>query len=71
MKTACLFLASAAFAYLYHERFWRWRDCIEASASSCRTEDGSNLTGGGQLWGVVAAVFLLLALRALAKARKQ
>ncbi|WP_067215890.1 hypothetical protein [Stappia indica] len=70
MKTVCLFLASAAFAYLYYERFWRWRDCIEASASSCRTGDGSNLTGGGQLWGIVAAVFLLLALRSLVKARK-
>ncbi|OYR15437.1 hypothetical protein CEV32_4709 [Brucella rhizosphaerae] len=71
MKTTCLFLASAAFAYLYYERYWRWRDCIEEANSSCLTSDGSNLTSGGQLWGLIAVVFLLIGLRSLYRSHRR
>ncbi|ASV87916.1 hypothetical protein CES85_3792 (plasmid) [Ochrobactrum quorumnocens] len=71
MKTICYLLASFGFGYFYYERYWRWHDCIAEASSSCLTEDGSNLTSGGQLWGIVAAVFLLFALRTILRSRKQ
>lgn len=50
------------FVWLFYERYWRWRDCIEAAASSCITPDGANLTSGGMIWGFFAVIFLSLPL---------
>ncbi len=47
-------LAAGFFGYVFYSRYWIWRDCITASQSSCLTPDGSNVTDGGMVWGVIA-----------------
>lgn len=49
------------FAWLYYERYWKWRDCIEAAESSCVLPDGDTLTNGGVVWGLFAVLFALAA----------
>jgi cell division protein FtsX len=55
-------LLAMFFAWLFHARYWTYRDCIDAAKSSCVLPDGNNLTSGGMIWGGFA---LLLALAAL------
>ena len=55
-------LLALFFAWLYYERYWKWRDCIEAAESSCVLPDGDNLTGGGMVWGLFAIVCAIVAL---------
>ncbi len=59
-RPAILFVAFAAVAgffwWAFYERYYKHRDCIEASASSCVAADGSNLIGGGAVWSVVAGL---------------
>ena len=57
-----LTLLALFFAWLYYERYWKWRDCIEAAESSCVLPDGDNLTNGGVVWGLFAVMFALAAL---------
>ena len=57
--SACELAAAGFFGWLFHERYWRWRDCIEAAKSSCITPDGGNLTAGGAFWSVFAIGFLV------------
>jgi hypothetical protein len=52
-------------AWLFYARYWLWRDCIHAAESSCITPDGANLTSGGIIWGLLAAVMAALVLRRL------
>ena len=59
LMTVCLFI-SFFFFYVFYVRYWKWRDCIEAAASSCITPEGDILIGGGTFWIVPAVVFLLL-----------
>jgi hypothetical protein len=56
---------SGFFAWLFYERYWKWRDCIDEALSSCITPDGDNLTGGGMFWSVFSVLFGLLALYAM------
>lgn len=55
-------LVAAFFGYVFYTRYWIWRDCIAASQSSCPTPDGSNVTDGGMVWGVIALGFAAAAL---------
>jgi hypothetical protein len=52
---------AALAGWLFYTRYWAHRDCIGDADSSCVTADGANLIEGGMVWGVFAAVFLLLA----------
>ncbi|PLC03005.1 hypothetical protein CY658_24225 [Variovorax sp. RO1] len=54
----CVAFAAAAafFWWAFHERYYRHRDCIEASTSSCIASDGANLIGAGAMWSVVAGL---------------
>ena len=54
-------LLAGFFAWLFHERYWKWRDCIREAVSSCVTPEGDNLIGGGAMWSVFAGLFLILA----------
>lgn len=62
LATLLLLVIAAGFAGLFLTRYWFWRDCINAAASSCVTPDGSNLIAGGMVWLVPAVVFAILAL---------
>ncbi|SIQ33567.1 hypothetical protein SAMN05880561_102791 [Rhizobium sp. RU33A] len=62
IRTVVFALAAGLFGYVFYTRYWIWRDCIAASQSSCVTPDGSNVTDGGMLWGVIALGFLAAAL---------
>jgi hypothetical protein len=62
LKTAAALLLTGIFLWLFHERYWAWRDCIAKALSSCLTPDGGNLTAGGMVWIVPAAIFGLIAL---------
>jgi hypothetical protein len=55
-------LAALLFAWLYYERYWKWRDCIAVAESSCVLDNGDNLTGGGFVWGLFAMVCAVIAL---------
>lgn len=52
-----LSLLALFFAWLFYERYWKWRHCIAAVETSCLTPDGDNLTGGGMAWGLFAFLF--------------
>lgn len=62
LKTIAALLLAGFFLWLFHQRYWAWRDCIAEAASSCVTPDGDNLTAGGMVWIVPAAIFGLLAM---------
>ena len=53
---------SGASLYAFITRYWLYRDCIHAAASSCLTPEGGNLTSGGMLWGAVSLVFATAAI---------
>ena len=53
---------SGFFAWLFYERYWKWRDCIHEALSSCITPEGDNVIAGGAMWSVPAGLFLILAL---------
>ena len=57
-----LSLLTLFFGWLFYVRYWKYRDCIDAAESSCVLLDGDNLTNGGVVWGLAAAVFALTAL---------
>uniref|UniRef100_A0A7C1SX96 Uncharacterized protein n=1 Tax=Agrobacterium albertimagni TaxID=147266 RepID=A0A7C1SX96_9HYPH len=61
IKAIVFALAAGLFGYVFYMRYWIWRDCIAASQSSCVTPDGSNVTDGGMVWGVIALAFLAAA----------
>jgi cell division protein FtsX len=61
IKAIVFALAAGLFGYVFYMRYWIWRDCIAASQSSCATPDGSNVTDGGIVWGVIALGFLAAA----------
>lgn len=52
---------AAFFAWLFYERYWKWRDCIHEAVSSCVTPEGNILIPGGAMWSVFAGLFLILA----------
>jgi cell division protein FtsX len=60
-STFLLALVAGLFSALFYERYWKWREFINASNSSFRTPDGANLTSGGALWLVLAVAFVVLA----------
>lgn len=62
IKAIIFVLFAGFFGYVFYTRYWIWRDCIAASQSSCVTPDGSNVTDGGMVWGVIALGFLAAAL---------
>jgi hypothetical protein len=66
---ALMAIIAAGFFRLFLTRYWFYRDCIEAAASSCITPDGVNLIEGGALWIVPCAVFALLAVLMLLRRR--
>lgn len=68
-SAVCAALA-VLFAWLFHARYWTWRDCINAAKSSCITPDGAVLIGGGAFWSVFAVLFALLALVLAWRARR-
>lgn len=59
------------FVWLFYERYWRWRECIDEALSSCVAPDGDNLTAGGLFWSLPATIFLLSALRNLYRWRRR
>lgn len=61
MKSVLYAFAGLFFTWLFYERFWKWRDCIDEALSSCITPEGANLTSGGIFWGLFAIVFFILA----------
>ncbi len=63
------FSLSAFFVYVFYLRYWKWRDCIEAAASSCTTPDGANLIAGGSIWAFPAILFAVLGARMIMKSR--
>ena len=55
--------ASAFFWFAYYDRYYKYKDCIDAlTNSSCITPDGGNVTAGGAIWSVFALFFSVLAL---------
>jgi hypothetical protein len=69
VPSALLAIVAAGFGWLFVTRYWLYRDCIEAAASSCITPDGDNLIAGGALWIVPGVIFALLALLMLLRRR--
>lgn len=61
-RTVVFALVACFFGYVFYIRYWIWRDCIAVSQSSCVTADGSNVTDGGMVWGVIALGLLAAAL---------
>jgi hypothetical protein len=64
-RAAVHLLVACSFAWVFHVRYWAWRDCIAAAASSCVTDDGDNLTSGGAFWAIPAIGFAVAAIASL------
>lgn len=45
------------FWWLFYERYYRYKDCIETAASSCLNAQGDNLIGAGMVWALPAFIF--------------
>lgn len=60
---------AAAFAWAFHERYWRWRDCFNELDRCYDPEQGVMLAQAGPIWGGLALLCALLALRALLRRR--
>jgi hypothetical protein len=58
LKALVFLVIAGLFGFIFFQRYWIWRDCIAVSQSSCVTPDGSNITGGAMVWGVIALGFL-------------
>ncbi|MFN3364488.1 hypothetical protein ACQKP1_13860 [Allorhizobium sp. NPDC080224] len=61
IRAIVLALAAGLFGFVFYTRYWIWRDCIAVAQSSCVTSDGSNVTDGGMVWGMIALGFLAAA----------
>lgn len=61
-------LGFCAFAWLFYERYYRWRDCFN-ELGRCYDPDGSFevYTTAGQVWGWLALPFLAVLVVALAR----
>ena len=70
VPTVLMAIIATGFFRLFLTRYWFYRDCIEAAASSCITPDGANLIEGGALWIVPCAGFALAALLMLPRRRR-
>ena len=57
-----LFSGSATFGWFFYERYWKWRDCIDMSVTSCGDPASFNATDGGAIWIVPCLVLLVVAL---------
>lgn len=64
-------LIAAGFFWLFITRYWLYRDCIDAAASSCIAADGANLIAGGAMWIVPAIIFAVLALVSWPRRRRR
>jgi hypothetical protein len=58
------------FAWIFHIRYWKWRECIEEAMSSCATPDGDVLIGGGRYWIIPAVLFGIAFVRRIVRWRK-
>lgn len=56
------------FAWLFYFNYWRWRECIEQSLSSCVTPEG-NFTTAGMIWGYPCLPLLALSFGLWMRAR--
>ena len=57
MKFMLHAIAALFFWWLFYERYYRYRDCIQAASSSCYGPEGTNLINGGAAWSVPALLF--------------
>ena len=57
-----LLAGSAFFAYVFYERYWKWRDCIAQALSSCGIPESDNATSGGAIWLVPSVILLAVAI---------
>lgn len=58
---ACASLVpTALFAFVFHERYWRWRDCFN-ELGRCWDSDSEQvfLEQAGIIWGGAAVLFLI------------
>jgi hypothetical protein len=62
MPSLLMATVAGGFCWLFLTRYWFYRECIEAAASSCITPDGVNLIAGGAFWIVPAIGFAVVAL---------
>lgn len=62
IRFAVLALFASLFFWLFYIRYWKYRDCIAASKSSCVTSEGDNLISAGAFWIIPAIVFVFFAL---------
>lgn len=60
-------IVAGFFWWLFYERYYKYKECIETAASSCLTTQGDNLTSGGMIWAVPALILSGIALYHLKK----
>ena len=71
-KAATWLALSAIFFYLFHSRYYAWRDCFN-EAGRCYDPDGSGevYTTGGAFWALPAVAFMTLGLVGLRRRSKR
>jgi glucan phosphoethanolaminetransferase (alkaline phosphatase superfamily) len=70
MSILWLGLALAS-AFMFHERYWRWRDCFNELGRCYDTNEGVMTDTAGPIWATHMLIFSLLFLRALWKLLRQ
>ncbi|WP_372372736.1 hypothetical protein ACDI13_03930 [Alcaligenes faecalis] len=54
-------ILAGLFWWLFYERYYRYKGCIETAASSCLSAQGDNLIGGGMVWALPAFILSVIA----------
>ena len=57
------FSLSVLFFVAFYLRYWKYKDCIQISESSCFTENGENLISAGMIWIFPSAILFFMGLR--------
>lgn len=53
-------LLTAAFAWMFHERYWRWVDCFNELGRCYDTDAGVMVSQAAFIWGMPALICALL-----------
>lgn len=63
LRSLLYFFLSILFFIIFYLRYWKYKDCIQLSASSCFTENGDTLISAGMIWILPSLILFLMGLR--------
>ncbi len=62
------FALTLVFSYIYYIRYFRFRDCIDATLANCTVEGVEIAASSGSIWAVPPVIFAMMAVDRMLKA---